>query len=39
MFVQLGRFLYKKYVNDTDGYAADLYHDVYLFIECLEGYS
>ena len=32
-------FYVKKYVNDPEEYAADLYHNVSLFIECLEGHS
>ena len=32
-------FYVKKYVNDPEEYAADLYHNVSLFIEWLEGHS
>jgi hypothetical protein len=32
-------FYVKNYINGPEGYAADLYHNVSLFIECLEGHS
>ena len=32
-------FYVKKYVNDPEGYTAHLYHNVSLFIECLEAHS